>query len=412
VEPRSLGAKVGLRPGDQLLALNDRPVRDVIDVQVYAAEPLLSFTIEREGAELHLSAERQYGQPLGLSFAEELFDGPLHVCRNRCDFCFVQQMAPHLRTSLYVRDDDYRLSFLHGNYITLTNLTPEDWQRIEEQYLSPLYVSVHTTEAELRRQLLHHPEAGAILEQLARLVEMGIELHTQAVLVPRRNDGEHLDRTIADLADLHPGVRSLSVVPVGLTRRHGPEVRPYTDEESAAVLEQVLAWQRKLRQSLDEPFVYPSDEWYLRARRPTPAPEAYGELLPALVENGVGMLSLFAAGWPATARSLASLGEGKQTWVTGTLFAPVLRGYAARFAEEQGREVEVVAVPNRLFGETVTVAGLLAVEDILAALEGHNPGEVLVLSEAIFRGPEGQSLDERTPADLARATGSRVHLVR
>lgn len=412
VEPRSLGAKVGLRPGDQLLALNGQPVRDVIDVQIYAAEPLLTFTLEREGAELHLSAERQYGEPLGLSFAEELFDGPLHVCRNRCDFCFVQQMVPHLRTSLYVRDDDYRLSFLHGNYITLTNLTPEDWERIEEQYLSPLYVSVHATEAELRRQLLHHPEAGAILEQLTRLVAMGIEIHTQAVLVPRRNDGGHLDRTIADLAALHPGVRSLSVVPVGLTRRHGPEVRPYTAGEATAVLEQVLAWQVELRETLETPFVYPSDEWYLRAQRPSPALEAYGELLPALVENGVGMLSLFAAGWPATARSLASLGEGKQTWITGTLFAPVLRGYAARFTEEEGREVEVVAVPNRLFGETVTVAGLLAVEDILAALERHVPGEVLVLSEAIFRGPEGQSLDERTPADLARATGSRVHLVR
>ncbi|MFP4345240.1 MAG: DUF512 domain-containing protein [Anaerolineales bacterium] len=412
VEPHSLGAKVGLRPGDQLLALNGEPVRDVIDVQIYAAEPVLRFTIEREGEALQMSAERQYGQPLGLDFAAELFDGPLHVCRNRCDFCFVQQMAPHLRASLYVRDDDYRLSFLHGNYITLTNLLPEDWQRIAEQFLSPLYVSVHATEAELRRQLLHHPEAGAVLEQLVRLVEMGIEVHTQAVLVPGRNDGVHLDRTITDLAALHPGVRSLSVVPVGLTRRHGPEVRPYTDEEAAVVLEQMLAWQVEFHETLETPFVYPSDEWYLRAGHPSPPPEAYGELLPALVENGVGMLSLFAAGWPATARSLASLGEGKQTWITGTLFAPVLRRYAARFTEEQGLEVEVVAVSNRLFGETVTVAGLLAVEDILAALEGHAPGEVLVLSEAIFRGPKGQSLDERTPADLARASGRRVHLVR
>ncbi|MGC9349468.1 MAG: PDZ domain-containing protein, partial [Anaerolineae bacterium] len=183
VARQSAAERCGLRSGDRLLALNDQPLRDVIDVQVYSAEPELQVLFERAGQPQRCEVARRYGEPLGLDFAEEIFDGEPRICRNNCDFCFVTQMPVGLRSSLYVKDD-YRLSFLHGNYITLTNLGEADWHRIEEQYLTPLYISVHATEPDVRISLMHNPRAGAILEQLERLVDMGIELHTQAVLVP------------------------------------------------------------------------------------------------------------------------------------------------------------------------------------------------------------------------------------
>lgn len=430
VAPRSTAARAGLRAGDRLLTLNGQPLRDVIDVQVYANEADLEFLVERAGAPLTLHARRRYGQPLGLEFAEPLFDGPPRVCRNSCDFCFVAQLPPGLRRSLYLKDDDYRLSFLHGNFITLTNLSEADWQRIGEQYLSPLYVSVHATEPEVRIALLRNPHAGAILEQLRRLIALRVEVHTQAVLVPGRNDGPHLDRTIAELAALYPGVRSLAVVPVGLTR-WGPSgqpsassqqqlavsgqsvagLRPYTDAEAAAVLEQVLDRQARLRRELGAGFVYPSDEWYLRAGMPVPPLAAYDGVLPAVIENGVGMVASFLAEWPVMQSRLAGFGGPRQTWVTGMLFAPVLAERAVTFAAATGLEVDVVPVPNRFLGETVTVAGLLTVQDVLAALVERLPGDVLVLPTAMFRGPEGRTLDDRTVAEVAAATGQRVEIV-
>jgi putative radical SAM enzyme (TIGR03279 family) len=415
VAERSLAARAGVCPGDRLLAVNGHPLRDVIDLRYYASEPEVTFLVERESngepTEHALWARRRYGEHVGLSFDEELFDAPLRLCRNRCDFCFVEGMAPNLRPSLYVKDDDYRLSFLHGNYVTLTNLDESDWARIAEQYLSPLYVSVHATEPEVRVGLMRNPRAGRLREQLERLAEMGIEVHTQAVLVPGRNDGVHLDRTVEDLADLYPGVSSFTVVPVGLTRWLNPCLRPYTSEEAAAVLAQVEAWQEKLRPQLGRAFVYASDEWYLRAGVETPSLEAYDGLLPELVENGVGMVRLFEEGWSETQEELAALdGEG-QTWVTGTLFAPVLRRHANGFQRSTGIEVEVVPVVNRSFGETVTVAGLLMAEDVLRALKDEGGKGVVVLPASVFRGPEDRSLDGCTPEELAEGLGRPVHLM-
>ncbi len=408
---RSVAARAGLRAGDVLLAINGLPLRDVIDVQVYAAEPELDFLVERAGQQITLRARRRYGQALGLAFDAELFDGKIHACRNNCDFCFVSQMAPGLRGALYVKDDDYRLSFLHGNYITLTNLDETDWRRIEEQFLSPLYVSVHATEPDVRVGLMHNPRAGQIMEQLTHLAEIGIEVHTQAVLAPGRNDGAHLDRTIADLSALHPAVADLTVVPVGLTRWHTPHLRPYTDAEAAAVLTQTLAWQARLRETLGIGFVYTSDEWFLRARVPVPPLEAYDDLLPAFVENGVGMVRLFLDGWPALQAELTRLGGSRQTWVTGTLFAPVLREQAQTFAAATGLAVDVVAVPNRAFGETITVAGLLTVDDIVAALRDCAPGDVVVLPAEMFRGPDDCALDGKGAADVRAATGAPVVVI-
>ena len=411
VASRSVAAQAGLLVGDELLAINDWPVRDVIDVQFYGAEPELTFTVARGGQVLHFSASRRYGQSLGLDFARPLFSPHPRTCRNRCEFCFVSQMLPGLRRSLYLKDDDYRLSFLYGNYITLTNLEEEDWQRIEEQYLSPLYISVHATEPEIRQGLMHNPRAGQILADLERLAALGIEMHTQAVLVPGRNDGEHLERTIEDLARLYPAVRDLTLVPVGLTKRHNPALRPYRDDEAAEVLQLALKWQTQLRQSIGVNFVYPSDEWYLRSGVPVPPESAYDGLLPDLIENGVGLVRTFLDSWPQQAAELAQVGGSRQAWVTGTLFAPTLQDAAHSFTGAHALPVEVIAVPNAAFGTSVTVAGLLTVTDILAALQTHPAADVIVLPGAMFRGPGGVSLDDRLPQEVAQTLGARVHVI-
>jgi putative radical SAM enzyme (TIGR03279 family) len=212
VHPNSLAARLGLQPGDELLAINGHPVRDAIDVQFYGAQERLTLSVRREGQEQTLRARRRYDEPLGLEFTRPTFDTDIRRCNNRCDFCFVSQMPPGLRPSLYIKDDDYRHSFLFGNYITLTNLTEEDWARIAEQHLSPLYVSVQATDPDLRRRMLGNPRAPDVMEQLRRLADMGIEVHTQLVLVPGLNDGHQLDRSIGDLEGLYPAVRSVSVV--------------------------------------------------------------------------------------------------------------------------------------------------------------------------------------------------------
>ncbi|MGD1992952.1 MAG: DUF512 domain-containing protein [Anaerolineae bacterium] len=397
VAPGSLAARIGLRPGDCLLAVNGEPVRDVIDVQFLAAEEQLTLEVEREGQRFAFPARRRYNEALGLSFAHPTFDVEIRRCNNRCEFCFVTQMPPGLRPSLYVKDDDYRHSFLFGNYVTLTNLTPADWQRIEAQHLSPLYVSVHATDPDLRRRVLRNPAAPDALDQLDRLAEIGIEVHTQIVITPGLNDGPHIDRSIGDLARLYPAVRSVSVVPVGLTRYHRGGCRVHTLAEMRAVFDQVTAWQQQLQPELGARFAYLSDEWYLRLEEPVPPAAAYDSL--DLTENGVGLVRRFldSDGIPEI------VWESSATLVTGTLFAPILS------REVAGRpNVEVVPVANHFFGKTVTVAGLLTAGDVIDQLEARPLADLVVLPAAMFGGPEGQSLDEMRPEDVAEALDRAV----
>lgn len=409
VTPGSVGDRCGLRPGDNLLMINGLPLRDTIDVRIYSSEPELYLIFERAGEQQSCEIQRRYGEPLGLDFSKELFVGEPRVCRNRCEFCFVSQMPVGMRRSLYIKDDDYRLSFLHGNYITLTNLTDADWHRIQEQFLSPLYISVHATEPETRADLMRNPRAGQILDQLQTLAESGIEMHTQAVLVPGRNDGAHLDRTVADLAALYPAVQDLSVVPVGLTRDHAPDLRVYTDAEVGVVLDRVLDWQARLREALGVGFVYPSDEWFMRSEAALPEAGAYDGLLPAMIENGVGMVRRFRDNRAALQAALVGLGR-HQTWVTGTLFAAELATFARSVAAASNIRIEVVPVVNAFFGPTVTVAGLLTVADMIPALAARELGDAIVLPLEAFRGPEGQSLDGAQPASVQAVAGCEVYL--
>jgi putative radical SAM enzyme (TIGR03279 family) len=290
------------------------------------------------------------------------------------------------------------MSFLFGSYITLTNLTESDWARINEQHLSPLYVSVHATDTGLRRQLLDNPQAPDVMEQLERLAAMNIEVHTQIVLQPGVNGGEHLDRSIAELSELYPAVRSVSVVPLGLTKVHRFGSRLHSDAEMREIVERVTGWQGELRPRLGANFVYLSDEWYLRVGAAVPPMEAYDGL--DLTENGVGMVASFQAESEDLRSAIGGLDA--VTLVTGELFAPVLVEAVA------GLPVRVVPVTNRFFGRSVTVAGLLTAGDVMAELQDRELGGPLLLPPAMFGGPEGQSLDEAWPRDVAQALGRPV----
>ncbi|RLC72659.1 MAG: hypothetical protein DRJ03_07040 [Chloroflexi bacterium] len=389
----TLAERVGLRAGDELLSINGNLLRDLIDARFYSAEERLALRVRRDGREFEVEAGRSYDERLGLEFAQPTFDG-IRRCDNRCEFCFVAQMGPGLRRSLYVKDDDYRYSFLFGNYITLTNLDESDWARIGQQHLSPLYVSVHATDPGLRRRILCNPTAPDIMAQLHRLADLEIEAHTQIVVTPGLNDGVHLDRSITDLADLYPALRSVSVVPVGLTKYHRGGCRAHTLDEARAVFERVVGWQTRLRERLGVNFAYLSDEWYLRLGENVPPLAAYDGL--DLTENGVGLVRQFLS------EPLIPNHES-QTLVTGTLFAPLLRQATAHFAE-----AEVVPVVNHFFGETVTVAGLLTGRDVVAQLQERDLGDVVALPAAMFGGPEGQSLDEMWPQEIGEALGRNV----
>ncbi len=390
VAPHSLADRIGLRPGDELISINHHPLRDVIDVRFYAAEPHLNLQVRRADEVLKVEAERRYDEPLGLEFAEPTFDG-IRRCNNHCEFCFVAQMRPGLRPSLYIKDDDYRHSFLFGSYITLTNLTEADWKRIDEQHLSPLYVSVHATDLELRRRVLRNPNAPDVMGQLRRLADLGIEVHTQIVVQPGVNDGPHLKRSIGDLSELYPAVRSVSIVPVGLTKYHRGHCRIHTREEMRVVFERVTAWQSRLRERLGVNFVYLSDEWYLRLGESVPLLRDYDGL--DLTENGVGLVRQFLEVGERKLQSLISNLESP-TLVSGDLFAPLLQTVTG---------LEVIPVVNHFFGETVTVTGLLTARDVVAQLQDRKLGGVVVLPPAMFGGPEGQSLDGMWPEDVAEA---------
>lgn len=416
VEPGSLGETAGLQPGDRLLAIDGHPLRDVIDVQFYGAEETLTLLVERDGRQWSTEVERDYDRELGLRFVNPTFDVDIRRCANNCDFCFVKQNAPGMRRSLYVKDDDYRYSFLFGNFVTLTNLTAGDWARLEEQRLSPLYVSVHATDLALRRRFLARKDAPDVMDQLRRLAELGIEVHTQVVLVPGLNDGPHLARTIADLSALYrEPVASVGVVPIGLTRYHRGPCRTYTPGESRAVLDQVGVWRTENQARWGCRFVYPSDEWYLVAGRPVPPRREYDGF--PQVENGVGMVRQLLDEWQELQARLPRSGWKAATLVCGTLIAPLLAPIVAELAARTGAGLQLVPVTNDFFGPVTTVSGLLTAQDVLAVLQGRPLGEVVLLPAAMFTGrygagaaPQGLTLDDVHLSELSTRLGVPVEM--
>lgn len=420
IEPGSVADDIGLHPGDELLAINDSPVQDIIDVQFYGAEEALELLIRRGDELLLYEAERDYNQSLGLEFAHPTFDIDIRRCNNLCEFCFVLQMAPKFRRTLYIKDDDYRYSFLFGHFVTLTNLSDHDWQRIETMRLSPLYVSVHVTDWAMRRQFLRNPNAPDILPQLRRLADHDIEVHTQLVVVTQFNDGPWLEQSVRELAELWPAVQSISVVPAGLTRHHKYSMRVHTAEEAAATLAYVESLQPTFQEKFGVRFVYPTDEWYLVAGREVPAIEAYDGQ--QLQENGLGQVRGFLDEWENVKEEIdncqLSIVNCQLILVTGTLFAPVLAEKAAEFAEMIGVNVTVLPVVNKRLGETITVAGLLMGLDVLEALqtalaepvEAEPVETLIILPRVMFDHPDTISLDDIAPQDIANRLQTPIAL--
>ncbi len=406
VQPGSPADRAGLTPGERLLAIDGHRLRDLIDYSWLASDDEAELTVaDRNGERRIVLMEPAPGEPTGLTFAPP----EPKRCGNNCVFCFVHQLPKGLRRPLYVKDEDYRLSFLQGTYVTLTNLKESELRRIIRQRLSPLYISVHATGPLLREQLLGRSGIPPILEQLTRLAAARIQMHTQVVLCPGLNDGPHLEQTVSDLAALYPAVQSLAVVPVGLTshRQRLPLLTPVDRAYAGAFLDQWLPRMRALNKHLGEPFLQLADEFFLKADRSFPTLKEYGDL--PQWENGVGMVPWFQHQADRVIKRARPLARRlTATVVTGCSSAGVVGEFLQGLAAKTGSVLTLHAVPNRLFGESVTVTGLLSGGDIQMALHRQDLGEVILLPAVMIKEGECCFLDGQTPADLGRALGTPV----
>lgn len=411
VRPDSPAAAAGVQPGDVLLSIDDRPVRDVLDYQFLTAGTGVWLHVRRGGTTLRLRAEKAVGEELGLEFPSLTADG-IRTCRNKCPFCFVTQQPRHMRRTLYIKDDDLRYSFVHGAFVTMSNWTEDDWQRVAEQRLSPMYVSVHATDDAVRRRLLGNAHAPSIVDQLRRLGDLRIEAHTQVVLCPGWNDGSVLERTLADLRALYPVVRSVSVVPVGLTKYRPPSdgVRPHTLTELRATFAQVRTWQRRLRAELGFDFAYLSDEFYLRLGV-SPPPAARYDGFP-IYENGVGMVRTFLDGWARARRRLpGTLPQRRHVrLVCGELPAPLLSRAVTDLTRIDGLLAELCVVRNTFYGGNVGCSGLLVGAEVLASLRRAGGADLTVLPRRMFDPTGAVTLDDITVVEIEEELGTPVVL--
>jgi putative radical SAM enzyme (TIGR03279 family) len=413
IEPGSLGEEIGLQPGDELVSINGSRMEDVIDYRFLITDEEVELVVApggRREAAYTVSVTKDMDETLGVTFTADVFDG-IRICKNDCDFCFVYQNRRKMRRSLYIKDDDYRLSFLHGDFVTLTNLTEEQFERIFRLNLSPLYVSIHAWDPDVRVHMLRSPEGALIREHLDRLLSHGIQVHGQVVLWPGVNDGAVLAETVEETAARHPGILSLAVVPVGLTqfRQKLREVRDVDGATAREVLSHCNAWRRRFMKELGTRFVFPSDEMYLLADLPVPGPRCYEGF--AQRENGVGMVSQFQHEWRrAEARLPAALPAPLRVgMVTGTLAEPVLRPVVARLRQVQGLDLELVPVSNRFYGESVTVAGLLVGEDIQRELAARPRFDRVLLPDVCTR--DGYFLDDRHVLELERDLATPIQVI-
>lgn len=415
VQSGSIAQRLGIQPGDRIISINGRAVKDLIDLLILSSDETVTVQWQSSDGRVHQrSAKKNEQEGLGLSFEQAVFDG-IRPCRNRCVFCFVDQLPRGMRQSLYIKDDDYRLSFLQGAYITLSNLREEDWERIFRFRLSPLYVSVHATDPEVRGRLLGLRRPAPVLPDLARLTDHGILVHCQVVTCPGINDGPVLERTIRELSALYPGVASLAVVPVGLTgHRLGlAEVRPVEESEAAETLRLVHGWQERLLSGLGTRFVFAADEWYLTAGLPLPSEEEYEDF--PQISNGVGLLRVFKSEFAAGESLLppsVRMG-GRLLLVTGKAFQKVLGDAVKRLGHIRGMNAEVLPIENRHFGPRVDVAGLVVGADVLEALRraGAGSGDTVFVPDIMMRSGEVRFLDDMTPRDLAEETGAGVRVI-
>lgn len=413
IAPGSLGDEIGLEPGDRLISVNGHKLRDVIDFAFYSDEEEVTLEVLQGDEIVQYEVERSYDEPWGVEFADPTFDG-IHVCDNSCPFCFIKQIPKGMRRSLYVMDDDYRYSMLYGSFVTLTNLTEDDWRRIEEQRLGPLYVSVHATNPELRTALIGNPRGAQIMEDLQRLEDIGIDYHAQLVLNPGINDGDELERSLSDLEKVGPHLKSIAGVPVGLTRfgqerqskrvrlsrtcmRTLPgttlDVRRYETDEALAVIAQSERWQEHFRRTRGDTFFYLGDEFYLMTGSAIPATDhydAFGQL-----EDGIGLTRRFLDDVEKLLRRPRGSSPGREGIVAcATLIGPTMTESVDKINAHLDSKIRPVVVDNEFFGPEINISGLLTGGDIVAALENRPGSEPVFISNHMISARTNTLLDD------------------
>ena len=430
VSPGSLAMELGIEQGDQVIGVNGSPLVDALDFQFQAQSTEVVIDVDRRGSLLRYELELEGDEYWGITFADPTFDG-VRVCENACPFCFIKQIPKGMRRSLYVMDDDFRYSMLYGSFVTLTNLSEDDWTRIEEQHISPMHVSVHATNPDLRVALVGNPKAGKILDDLQRLEDAGIDFHAQLVLVPGVNDGEEMDRSLEDLSRF-THLRSIAGVPVGLSR-HGQErqskqirlsrtcmrrlpgaeqerihVRRYEPDEAMQVIDQAHAWQDRFRRERGDTFFHLGDEFYLMTGSEVPDEDHYDGF--PQIEDGIGITRHFLLGVDRyVQRARRGILEGETGVVAcGTLVAETMRGAIDRFNQATGAALMVVPVENQFLGSEINVSGLLSGQDLVEALRNH-PGEgPIFVTRKMISDRTGTLLDDQSIDDVSRQLGRRL----
>lgn len=400
----SLAEELELVPGDKIISINEQELTDIIDLSFALADEEIEMLIEHENGEQEIIAfEKDIDEELGAEFESAVF-GKIRQCANNCYFCFVDQVAPNMRDSLYIKDDDYRLSFLYGNFVTMTNMGPRDLERIHRLHLSPLYISVHTTNPKLRGEMLRTKRGELIMEQLAKLNEADVEYHTQVVLCPGLNDGAELDRTIQDIISMQPYAKTLGIVPVGLTkfRENCYPLKTFDAQGAKKVIEQVRHWQEKMRKQIGKNFIYLSDEFYLLAGEPLPKAEEY-DGFPQL-DNGIGLTRNFIEQWketeinPNNYQKLLNLDI-----ICGKSAGKVIKNLVDELNIDN-LNANVLALENEFFGHEVTVTGLLTGQDIIKNLKQNKTNrDGIIIPSCALREGEDIFLDDYTLEDIKKA---------
>ncbi len=412
--PGSIAQELEIEPGDALVSVNDTAIQDVFDYHYQMNEEYVTVVIRKpDGEEWEYEIEKDYEDDIGIVFENGLMD-EYRSCCNRCIFCFIDQMPPGMRETLYFKDDDSRLSFLQGNYVTLTNLKEQDIERIITYKLAPIHISVHTMNPKLRCEMLNNRFAGEALQKMRRLYEAGIEMNGQIVLCKGVNDGEELERSIRELVEYVPHMRSVSVVPAGLTKfREGLyPLELFTSQEAQEVLRTIHRWQEQCMERFGTHFIHASDEWYLLAKEELPPEESYDGYLQ--LENGVGMLRLLLDEFQEALQEgeNGTLSQETISVATGKLAAPYIQILAQEFMQRYPQKrIQVFAIRNDFFGEQITVAGLLTGQDILNQLKEQELGDRLLLPCSLLRSGEEVFLDDMTVGELKNALQVRIDIV-
>ncbi len=419
VAPGSIAEELGVESGDYLISINDQEVEDVFDYRYLTQEEELLVVIRKGEEEWELEIEKDPSEDLGIEFESGLMD-EYRSCRNNCIFCFVNQMPKGMRRTLYFHDDDARLSFLQGNYITLTNMSDHDIDRIIRYHLEPINISFHTMNPELRCRMLRNPSAGQVFDKIRRLKEAGIELNGQIVLCRGINDGEELEYSLREFEQYLPELKSVSVVPVGLTRyrEHLPKLEPFDRESAGPVIDRIERWQQYYMKKYGTHLVHASDEWYIMAGRELPGEESYDGYLQ--LENGVGMVRLLTEEVREALESAAKA-PGLQdpssihrhvTIATGRLIAPTLSSLMEEISSVfPNVRADVVPITNHFFGELITVSGLITGQDLTAQLQGRDLGEALLLPCNMLRSGESVFLDDMTLDQVEEALQIKTVIV-